>query len=72
MNISGVEVRLVQYTFVCANNGVYRTYKKLIKKHVMGKGVAKREKRSFSHPMTIPNVPHQTAISTLVANYYRI
>jgi hypothetical protein len=32
-------VKLVQYTFVSANNGVHRTFKKTVYNHIVGKGV---------------------------------
>ena len=70
--VSGVIVKLVQYTFISANNGVSRTYKKTIQEHKASKGIPKGEKRSISHLLTVPSVVHQTAISTLVANYFRI
>jgi hypothetical protein len=63
---------LVQYTFISANNGVSRTYKNNIYKHVVNKRIGKGNKAAASHVFTIPPISHQTAISTLVANYYRL
>ena len=40
-HISGVVVNLVQYTFISANNGVSRTYKKMIHSHKLSKAVGK-------------------------------
>jgi hypothetical protein len=71
-DIDQLLIQLVQYTFISANNGVSRTYKHTIYKHSVGKRIPKGEKKVASHALTIPTVSHQTAISTLVANYYRI
>ena len=66
-------VELAQYTFVSANNGINRTYRKLIKREYYRKPVPKGEESSpIREKFQIPTVPLQTAISTLVANYYRI
>lgn len=65
-------MRLVQYTFISANNGVSRTYKHTIYSHKIGKRTQKGDTNDFAHNMPIPVVSHQTAISTLVANYYQI
>ena len=65
-------MRLVQYTFISANNGTSRTYKKVIHSHTISKSVGKGEKRELHYQMSIPTVSHQTAIGTLVANYYRL
>lgn len=62
----------MQYTFVSANNGVSRTYKSEVYTHKLGSKVQKGEEKKFNHNLTIPNIKNQTAISTLVANYYRI
>jgi hypothetical protein len=62
----------VQYTFISANNGVSRTFKKVIHKHKLSKAVGKGEKKEMMYQLTVPTVSHQTAISTLVANYFRI
>lgn len=71
-HVNGVIIKLVQYTFISANNGVSRTYKKTLEEHKASKGIGKGEKRDISHVLNIPSVAHQTAISTLVANYFRI
>ena len=71
-HIDGVIVKLVQYTFVSANSGVSRTFKKTIHEHKKTQNIAKGSKRELAHVMTVPSVDHQTAISTLVANYFRI
>lgn len=70
--IDEILVKLVQYTFISANNGVSRTYKHTIYKHKVGKRVQPGDEGNFVHDLKIPTVSHQTAISTLVANYYRI
>lgn len=63
----------MQYTYISANNGVARTYKNIINKHnVCGKRIQKGETKEFDYKLAIPTISHQTAISTLVANYYRI
>jgi hypothetical protein len=41
--IDEVLVKLVQYTFISANNGVSRTYKHTIYKHKIGKRTQKGE-----------------------------
>ena len=65
-------VKLVQYTFIAGNNGVSRTFKKVIHTHKVSKAVGKGEKKEMIYQLTVPTVSHQTAISTLVANYFRI
>ena len=65
-------VKLVQYTFISGNNGVSRTFKKVIHTHKVSKAVGKGEKKEMMYQLTVPTVSHQTAISTLVANYFRI
>ena len=37
--MDGIEVKLVQYTFIAANNGVSRTYAKKIYSHTISKAV---------------------------------
>ena len=71
-HLDEILVKLVQYTFISANNGVARTYKHTIYSHKIGKRVEKGDEKEFEHNLAIPTVTHQTAISTLVANYYRI
>jgi hypothetical protein len=71
-DLNGVIVKLVQYTFISANNGVSRTYKKVIHEHKVSRTVGKGQKRDMDYKLTVPTVNHQTAISTLVANYFRI
>jgi len=44
-HLNGVDVKLVQYTFISANNGTSRTYKKVINSHTISKAVGKGEKR---------------------------
>lgn len=44
-HLDGVMVKLVQYTFISANNGVSRTFKKVIHKHKINKAVGKGEKK---------------------------
>ena len=44
-HLNGVVVKLVQYTFISANNGVSRTYKKVIKEHTLSKAVGKGERK---------------------------
>jgi len=44
-HLDGVLVKLVQYTFISANNGVSRTFKKIIHKHKISKAVGKGEKK---------------------------
>ncbi len=65
-------VELVQYTFVCANNGVSRTYSKMISSNKVNEHVAVGARKDFIYNLRIPEIAHQSAISTLVANYYRI
>lgn len=72
--ITDFVIELVQYTFVSANNGVCRTYRKVISKDSFKRKLDKGEKINdpIRHEFRIPEVPDQTAISTLVANYYRL
>jgi hypothetical protein len=63
---------LVQYTFVCANNGVSRTYSKVISSSKVNEHVIVGGRKDFIYNLKIPEIHHQSAISTLVANYYRI
>jgi hypothetical protein len=65
-------VELVQYTFVCANNGVSRTYSKTISSNKVSENVAVGARKDFIYNLRIPEIAHQSAVSTLVANYYRI
>ena len=71
--VTSVEVRIVQYTFISSNNGTSRTYKHTIHKDILdSKPIEKGAKKRISHSIEVPEVLHQTAISTLVANYYRL
>lgn len=72
-NISSFSIKLIQYTFVSANNGANRTYQREISSEKL-KGILKGDKtyEPIIHFFKIPEVNHQTAISTLVANYYRL
>ena len=72
--ITDFVIELVQYTFVSANNGVCRTYRKVISKDSFKRKLEKGEKINdpIRHEFRIPEVGEQTAISTLVANYYRL
>ena len=38
-SLNGVNVKLVQYTFISANNGTSRTYKKVINSHKITKAI---------------------------------
>ena len=71
-DLNAFYVELVQYTFVCANNGVSRTYTKTVSSNKVNEHVAVGERKDFVYNLRIPEIAHQTAISTLVANYYRI
>jgi hypothetical protein len=65
-------IELVQYTFVCANNGVSRTYSKVVSSNKIDEHVVIGGRKDFIHNLKIPEIKHQSAVSTLVANYYRI
>lgn len=47
-------VELVQYVFVCANNGVYRTYTKIVSSNKINQVVKISEKKTFSYDLKIP------------------
>ena len=47
-------VQLVEYVFVCANNGVYRTYTKVISSNKVNQIVKISEKKSFPYDLKIP------------------
>ena len=72
-NIEAFVIKLIQYTFVSANNGANRTYQKVIKEEKI-QGILKGDfiRVPIVHTFKVPDVKHQTAISTLVANYYRL
>lgn len=65
-------IELVQYTFVCANNGTSRTYSKVVSSNKVSEHVVVGGRKDFAFNLRIPEIEHQSAISTLVANYYRI
>ena len=44
-SLNGINVKLVQYTFISANNGTSRTYKKVINSHKISKAIAKGQKK---------------------------
>lgn len=65
----------MQYTFVSANNGAFRTYKKVVDSQHIAKKVPKGSKATdleCNFDINSKKRIAQTAISTLVANYYRL
>lgn len=68
-------MELVQYTFISANNGVSRTYRKVIDAQYQNTKVMKGEIVDNINTEFIVRPSkklQQTAISTLVANYFRL
>ena len=53
--LTSVEVRIVQYTFICSNNGTHRTYKHTIHKDIFdSKPIEKGHKKTIKHNIEIP------------------
>lgn len=68
-------MELVQYTFISANNGVSRTYRKVIDTQTCNTKVnSGEENNNIDTKFTVKSSKklQQTAISTLVANYFRL
>lgn len=65
-------IELVQHIFVSSNSGVNRTYTQPILSQAVTRNIPKGQTSKFTHDFKIPNVEHQTAIGTLVANHYRL
>lgn len=68
-------MELVQYTFISANNGVSRTYRKVIDRQYCNNRVDKGQNIDDINTEFVvkqSNKLQQTAISTLVANYFRL
>lgn len=70
--MKNINAELVQYTFVSSNGNASRTYRKVVSKKTINEGARKGDNRQLEFPFKIPPVKYQTAINTLVANYYRL
>lgn len=59
---------------MAANNGAHRTYRTEIAQYQTQSGLLKGDitKSPYAVDFGVPNIKHQTAIGTLVANYYRL
>lgn len=71
-DIDALLFELVQNVFVSDNSGVHRTYRNAIHEEKCPVNVKKGEVKTVTHQFKINAKQGQTAISTLVANHYRI
>lgn len=74
-DVKRIGVNLTQYTFVSANNGAFRTYRKIIDTQYINRKIPKgsiADDLEINFEVNSKKNIDQTAISTLVANYYRL
>jgi hypothetical protein len=75
LDVKRIRIELVQYTFVSANNGADRTYKKVVDTQYIKQAIPKKtraENMEINFLVDEKKDLPQSAISTLVANYYRL